>query len=43
MIDKQRVYTTKDVVKVIEGKTGSILIDGVTEDGEEESYAVRIE
>lgn len=42
MIDKQRVYTTKDVVKVIEDKTGSILIDGVTEDGEEESFALRI-
>ncbi len=42
MIDKQRVYTTKDVMKVLEGKTGSILIDGITEDGDEESYAVRI-
>ncbi|MFT7590327.1 MAG: serine protease Do [bacterium] len=41
MIDKQRVYTTKDVTKIIEDKTGSILIDGVTEDGAEESYAVR--
>ena len=43
MIDKQRVYTTKDVVKTLEGKSGSVLIDGVMPDGEEESYAVRLE
>ena len=43
MIDKQRVYTTKDVEKALEGKTGSVLIDGVMPDGDEESFAVRIE
>lgn len=42
MIDKQRVYTTADVEKLLKDKTGSVLIDGVTEDGEEESYAIRI-
>jgi serine protease Do len=42
MIDKQRVYTTQDVTKSLENKTGSVLLDGVTEDGEEESFAVRI-
>ncbi len=42
MIDKQRVYTTADVEKLLKDKTGSVLIDGVTKDGEEESYAIRI-
>lgn len=43
MIDKQRVYTTKDVEKILENKTGSVLIDGVMPNGKEESYAIRIE
>lgn len=43
MIDKQRVYTTKDVEKILEDKTGSVLIDGVMPDGTEESYAIRID
>jgi len=43
MIDKQRVYTTKDVEKILEDKTGSVLIDGVLPDGTEESYAIRID
>ncbi|MCB0735252.1 MAG: Do family serine endopeptidase [Flavobacteriales bacterium] len=42
-IDKQRVYTTQDVVKLLENKKGSVLIDGVKKDGSEESYAIRIE
>lgn len=42
MIDKQRVYTTSDVEKILTEKTGSVLIDGVTKDGVEESYAIRI-
>ncbi|MFT5724846.1 MAG: serine protease Do [Bacteroidia bacterium] len=43
MIDKQRVDTTKDVVKILENKTGSVLIDGLTSDGKEESFAIRID
>ncbi len=43
MIDKQRVYTTKDVEKIIENKKGSVLIDGVLPNGDEESFAIRIE
>jgi S1-C subfamily serine protease len=43
MIDKQRVYTTKDVEKILQDKTGSVLIDGVLPDGTEESYAIRID
>lgn len=43
MIDKQRVYTTKDVSKLLENKKGSILIDGVLPNGDEESYAIRVE
>ncbi len=42
MIDKQRVYTTKDVAKLLENKTGSILIDGIMPDGDEESFAIRV-
>jgi S1-C subfamily serine protease len=42
-IDKQPVYTTKDAVSLLTGKTGSVLIDGVNPDGEEDSYAIRIE
>ena len=42
MIDKQRVYTTKDVEKIIENKSGSILIDGIMPNGDEESFAIRI-
>lgn len=42
MIDKQKVYTTKDVEKIIENKSGSVLIDGIMPNGEEESFAIRI-
>ncbi|MBO6515165.1 MAG: Do family serine endopeptidase [Bacteroidia bacterium] len=42
-IDKQRVYTTKDVEKLLENKEGSILIDGVMPNGDEESFAIRVE
>ena len=43
MIDKQRVYTTKDVEKLLEGKSGSVLIDGILPNGKEDSFAVRIQ
>ncbi|MCB9261013.1 MAG: Do family serine endopeptidase [Flavobacteriales bacterium] len=42
-IDRQRVYTTADVEKILKGKKGSVLIDGKKPDGKEESYAVRVE
>ncbi len=42
-IDKQPVYTTKDAVSLLEGKSGSVLIDGVHSNGEEDSFAIRIE
>jgi len=41
-IDKRKVYTAKDVEKAIQNKEGSILIDGVTSNGEAESFAIRL-
>ncbi|MFT4521919.1 MAG: serine protease Do [Bacteroidia bacterium] len=41
-IDKQTVYTTQDVIKILETKKGSVLIDGKMPNGKEESFAVRI-
>lgn len=42
-IDKVPVYTTSDVKKALEGKSGAILIEGVTTLGNKEAYALRIE
>ncbi|MBI1306688.1 MAG: Do family serine endopeptidase [Bacteroidetes bacterium] len=42
-IDKQRVYTTQDVEKILKTKKGSVLIDGVLPGGKEESFAIRID
>lgn len=42
-IDKQSVFTTQDVVKALESKKGSVLLDGVLPGGKEESFAIRIE
>jgi serine protease Do len=42
-IDKQRVGTTSEAVKMLESKRGSVLIDGVLKNGTPESYAIRIE
>ncbi|MCC6721643.1 MAG: Do family serine endopeptidase [Bacteroidia bacterium] len=41
-IDKKPVYTIKDVVKMLEDQTGSILIDGIMPDGSKDAFAVRI-
>lgn len=41
-IDKKPVYTVKDIVKMLENKTGSILIDGIMPDGSKDAFAVRI-
>jgi len=42
-IDKTPMYTTQDVQKALKDKSGSILIDGVTADGEKEAYAIRLD
>ena len=42
-IDKTSMYTTQDVKNALKEKSGSILIDGVTTDGEKEAYAIRLE
>jgi Do/DeqQ family serine protease len=42
-IDKSPMYTTQDVEKVLESKKGAVLIEGVTDEGNEEAYAIRIE
>jgi Do/DeqQ family serine protease len=42
-IDKSPVYTTKDVEAALKDKSGSILIDGVTSNGDKEAYAIRLD
>ncbi len=42
-IDKTPMYTTQDVKSALKDKSGSILIDGVTADGEKEAYAIRLD
>ena len=42
-IDKTPMYTTQDVKNALKDKSGSILIDGVTADGEKEAYAIRLD
>jgi len=37
------MYTTQDVENALKDKEGSVLIDGVTADGEKEAYAVRLD
>lgn len=42
-IDKQKVYTSKDAVNTLQKKKGSVLLDGVDANGNEDSYAIRID
>lgn len=42
-VDKQPIGTTQDLIKILESKKGSVLLDGVLPNGKEESYAIRIE
>ncbi len=42
-IDKIPMYTTQDVEKALKDKTGAVLIEGVTSDGVEEAYAIRLD
>jgi serine protease Do len=42
-IDKQPVSTTQEVMNVLEKKQGSVLLDGVLPNGDEESFAIRID
>ena len=42
-IDKSPMYTTKDVENALEGKSGGVLIEGVTSDGHKEAYAIRLD
>jgi serine protease Do len=41
-IDKRSMYTTQDVKKALSDVEGSVLIDGVTNEGSEESFAIRL-
>jgi len=41
-IDKQVVRTTQEVTSILEKKRGSVLIDGIMPNGDEESFAIRI-
>lgn len=42
-IDKVLMYTTQDVEKALKDKSGAVLIEGVTAEGQEEAYAIRLE
>ncbi len=42
-IDKKPVYTVKDLKSMLEGKKGSVLIDGIMPDGSKDAFAVRLE
>lgn len=42
-VDKVPMYTTQDVIKALEGKEGAVLIEGVTEEGVKEAYALRLD
>jgi serine protease Do len=42
-IDKTPMYTTQDIENALKDKSGSVLIDGVTNDGKKEAYAIRLD
>jgi serine protease Do len=42
-VDKVPMYTTQDVMKALEDKEGAVLIEGVTDDGVKEAYALRLD
>ena len=42
-IDKTTIYTSKDVETLLKGKSGAVLIEGVTENGDKEAYAIQID
>ena len=42
-IDKTTIYTSKDVETLLKGKSGAVLIEGVTENGDKEAYAIKID
>lgn len=42
-IDKTPVFTTKDVEAALKNKTGAVLIEGVTQSGDKEAYAIRLD
>jgi S1-C subfamily serine protease len=42
-IDKSPMYTTKDVENELVGKSGAVLIEGVTLEGDKEAYAIRLD
>jgi Do/DeqQ family serine protease len=42
-IDKSPMYTTSDVENALKGKSGAVLIEGVTSGGSKEAYAIRLE
>ncbi len=42
-IDKTPVYTTKDVENALKGKSGAVLIEGVTSNGDKEAFAIRLD
>jgi len=37
------MYTTSDVENALKGKSGAVLIEGVTSGGSKEAYAIRLE
>ena len=42
-IDKTPMYTTKDVETLLKGKSGAVLIEGVTSKGDKEAFAIRLD
>ena len=42
-IDKKPVYNVKDVMAMLEGKKGSVLLDGIMPDGSKDAFALRLE
>jgi serine protease Do len=42
-IDKIPMYTTQDVEKALKDKSGAVLIEGVTANGDKEAYAIRLD
>ena len=42
-IDKAPMYTTKDVENALSNRSGAVLLEGVTPDGDKEAYALRLE
>jgi serine protease Do len=42
-IDKTPMYTTQDVEKALQNKSGAVLIEGVNKEGDKEAFALRLE